>query len=118
LYLEFIDQQLFPELERLTTKYATWWTFKPTSSLKTFLEKYNYKFEENFRPSNLIDALLNIIETNYMFIEENSCLVIPDKELQKCFPSWMFLINDLICIVLSTLTLRLKKLVSDYKMSI
>lgn len=95
MYLDFIHQRLLPEIERLTSKYAVWWSFKPTSPLKEFLEKYHYKFEDYFLPSTLVDTLCQIIENQYMLIEGNSTLVIPDKELQSCFPAWMFLKKDL-----------------------
>ncbi len=98
MYLDFIHQRLLPEIERLTSKYAVWWSFKPTSPLKEFLEKYHYKFEDHFLPSTLIDTLCHIIENQYMLIEGNSCslpsrrgLVQEDKRMALVYTHGLFI---------------------------
>jgi|694.fasta_scaffold22337_6 hypothetical protein len=90
-YVDFIKDDLLPEIQNLTVKYATWWSFKPDSLLKTYLEKHEYAFNTYFLPEDLITAVLEIIDNNSMTLEGNSDLIIPDPALQKCFPAWMIL---------------------------
>jgi hypothetical protein len=94
-YVDFIKDDLIPEIQTLTVKYATWWTFKPNSPLKIYLEKHEYTFNTYFLPEELITAILEIIENTYMTLDGNSELIIPDPELQKCFPAWMILKKDI-----------------------
>ncbi len=95
MYVEFIKEQLLPELQHLTTKYSVWWTFKPDSTLKSYIERHHYKLNDYFIPDELLNILLDIIDSNYMAVEGNSALIIPDKFMKKCFSSWMLLKKDL-----------------------
>lgn len=101
MYVDFIGNQLLPEIQYLALKFKTFWAFKPNSSLKAYMEEHQYTFKEFFLPQELLDALVDIIDTNYMTVEGNDALIIPDKKLQKCFASWMFLKKDLTSLCLN-----------------
>jgi hypothetical protein len=94
-YVEFIRDELVPEIQNLAAKYATWWSFKPNSLLKSYLEKHEYIFNTYFLPEELITTIFDIIENKYLTLDGNSDLIIPDPELQKCFPAWMILKKDI-----------------------
>ena len=94
-YVDFIKDYLHPEIENLAAKYATWWTFKANSLLKSYLEKHEVTFNTYFLPNELITAVFDVIQNNFMTLEGNNSLIIPDPNLQKCFPAWMILKKDI-----------------------
>ena len=98
MYVEFIRDTLLPELTYLYNKYNVWWQWNKDSSLQQYLIERHYTFEDYFLPSQLLNALTDIIDSEWMGAKGNDELVIPDQALQKCFNSWMFLKKD-ICVL-------------------
>jgi len=90
MYLDFIKQQLQPKLQKLLHKYSVWWSFKPESQLKDYLEDNDVYLNTFFRPSELYEAITSIVEsTQSMKDSGNNDIVILDAKLQDCFKSWV-----------------------------
>jgi len=97
MYLEYIQQELLPLLQKLLNKYSIWWSFKSDSLLKEYLEEHNIYLNNYFCPSDLCNAILTIItESPHMKDSGNSNIIVLDEKLQECFMSWIVYKPDLL----------------------
>jgi len=87
MYTDFIKNKLLPELTLLATKYATWWTFKPDSLLKSYLDDREINLDKYFRPQELLKHVLNVLKKETQF-SNNNVIVLMDEEQQRVFDSW------------------------------
>ena len=95
LYLEFIEDHLLPTLRDLLKKFSIWWTFKPDSLLKDYLEINDITLSTYFRPEELYDVIVEFAKTRSMIDLGNSQIIILDQKLQECFKLWVLFIPDL-----------------------
>lgn len=95
LYLEFIEDNLLPTLRKLLNKFSIWWTFKPDSLLKDYLEINSFTLSTYFRPEELFDVIVEFAKTRNMIDLGNSQIIILDQKLQECFKLWVLFIPDL-----------------------
>lgn len=95
LYLEYIENALLPKIGDLLKKYQTWWSFKPDSLLKAYMEEHNVHLNHHFTPNELCYAIFTICDTNYMYDAGNSQCIVLDEGLQKCFNQWTIFTPDL-----------------------
>jgi hypothetical protein len=95
MYTDFIKNKLLPELTLLATKYATWWTFKPDSLLKSYLDDREINLDKYFRPQELLKHVLNVLKKETQF-SNNNVIVLMDEEQQRVFDSWFIFVPDII----------------------
>lgn len=95
MYVNFIRAELLPQLISLASKYAVWWTFKPDSLLKSYLNDREIYMEKYFRPDELLEQVLNILKNSTQF-SNNSVIVLNDEELQRVFNTYFIHVPDLI----------------------
>jgi hypothetical protein len=83
-YATFIKEELLVKLNPLVKDSEIWWTFKPDSTLKPFLEEEHHHFLPNyFRPQELIDAVK--LTFYWMSAEKNTQLIICNDAWQSIF---------------------------------
>jgi hypothetical protein len=87
MYLEYITLQLIPELDKLIFKFSSWWSFKPNSTLHSYLKNNNIFLENYFYPDQLVSVILHLAQKNNMIEYYNENIIIPDIQLQQCFNS-------------------------------
>jgi hypothetical protein len=88
IYLDYITTQLLPELKKLIFKFSTWWTFKPNSSLKSYLTSNNIFLDEFFLPNQLLSVILHLVhKKNMQEVYNENIIVLSDIRLQHCFQS-------------------------------
>ena len=92
--MKFINNELLPELEKLESKYAVWWSFKPNSTLKKYLEEHQYYLTKYFTPSDLIDIVTDVLSN--MTLAGNSDIIELNDELQIVFDSWVIYLPNLL----------------------
>lgn len=96
MYLEFIQNEVYPTIKKLLQKFSIWWTFQPESLLEDFLKDYNVILPQYFCPEELFNAILNIASSNGMIEYGNSNIIVADRKLQECFKTWYIYIPDLL----------------------
>ncbi len=62
MYVDFIEEELLPEINSLAEKYADWWTFKPSSPLKAYLSDREIVMDEYFSLEELRYRVMSILE--------------------------------------------------------
>jgi hypothetical protein len=87
-YFKFISTQLIPELKKNFSEHEEYWIFKPESSLYKYIKEQRYVMTLYFKPSELIDIVESIAETNGLYDPGNLDIIILNKELQSCFNAW------------------------------
>lgn len=95
LYLEFLNTQLLPILNKKSVEYAQWWTFKPESQLARFLEKSQWNLNQYFTPSELISLIELIANQNNMFERGNYDIIFLNDDLKLCFDTSSIYLPDL-----------------------
>jgi len=88
MYLEFLND-LQRNLLRVVNQYSDWYTLKPNSLLKEYLDKNNIYISTYFCPSDLIDVVKRIIDFPFFNPQNNSKLVTVEPELQPIFEQWI-----------------------------
>jgi hypothetical protein len=96
MYLEYINNQMFPELHKLLFKHATWWSFKPNSSLHSYLKDNKIDLNVYFNPDQLLSAILLQAKKYNMFVYGNQNIIIPDVRLQQCFQTSVLFVPDIL----------------------
>jgi hypothetical protein len=79
----------------MLTKYSVWWSFKTNSTLQTYLKEHKVFLKKYFTPEELYTSLLNIFESQQMFVCGNKKLITADVKLQKCFNTNVIYICEL-----------------------
>jgi len=83
-YAKFINEELIAKIQPLVNKSTVWWSFKPDSTLKHFLEEEHYHYmPDYFRPQELIDVVK--MSFYWMGLENNTSLIVCNAPLQKIF---------------------------------
>ncbi len=85
-----------PLIKSLLKKYAVWWSFKPESKLKEYLEENEVWLPIYFCPQDLCSAIENVARSKLLMDQGNSQLIILDHELQECFKSRVLYVPELI----------------------
>ena len=88
-----MNNTLLPELQDLESKYSVWWSFKPNSSLKTYLEEQKYILPKYFSPTNLLNIVMDVLSN--MSVTGNSDIIELDNDLQIVFDSWIIYVPNL-----------------------
>ena len=95
MYHHFINQELLPEIQQLSTKYSVWWKFKNPSALKTYLREHDYLNSKYFTPDDILKVLKNIARDDNLNEPGNDKIIIPDSSLQTVFNCKILHLNDL-----------------------
>ena len=95
MYVDFIEEELLPEINRLAEKYADWWTFKPSSPLKAYLSDREIVMDEYFSLEELRYRVMSILEHAAQFLNSD-VIVLADQELQMVFDSWYIFVPDVV----------------------
>ena len=95
-YADFIEKELLPELNFLTTKYAFWWTFKPFSLLKSYLHDREIVLDEYFCLDELKDQVVNVLRKTTQYSYNKDVIILIDEEQQMLFDSWCIYEPDII----------------------
>jgi len=95
MYVDFIEEELLPEINSLAEKYADWWTFKPSSPLKAYLSDREIVMDEYFSLEELRYRVMSILEHAAQFLNSD-VIVLADQELQMVFDSWYIFVPDII----------------------
>jgi hypothetical protein len=85
LYLEFLNAQLMPKLNKKTIEYAEWWIFKPESTLAKFIQNNQLDLNLYFRPSELIALIEHIANKENRYDRGNYNIMFLPEELKQCF---------------------------------
>ena len=88
-----MNDTLLPELQDLESKYSVWYSFKPNSSLKTYLEEQKYILPKYFSPTNLLNIVMDVLSN--MSVTGNSDIIELDNDLQIVFDSWIIYVLNL-----------------------
>lgn len=94
-YVEFIERDLLPELNFLAEKYATWWTFKPFSPLKSYLNDREITLDEYFCLDEIKEQVLNVLKNANQYYNKD-VIVLMDEEQQMVFDSWFIFLPDIV----------------------
>jgi hypothetical protein len=87
-YLEYISM-LLPELQKLFLKFSIWWSFKPHSTLQSYLQTNNIFLDDYFCPDQLVNVILHQARKKKMFENGNDQIIKLDIELQLCLKTQM-----------------------------
>jgi len=77
LYVHFINNNILPQVQKNVEKYKVWWTFKPNSTLKAYLQSINVNLDHYFTPDELIKTVQKILDRDYV-IQSNSQIITLD----------------------------------------
>jgi hypothetical protein len=94
-YVNFIEKELLPELNLLATKYASWWTFKPSSLLKSYLNDREIVLDEYFCLDELQEQVEHVLRNGAQYYNSDVILLM-DEEQQKVFDSWYIFVPDIV----------------------
>jgi hypothetical protein len=94
-YVNFIEKELLPELNLLATKYASWWTFKPSSLLKSYLNDREIVLNEYFCLDELQEQVEHVLRNGAQYYNSDVILLM-DEEQQKVFDAWCIYVPDII----------------------
>lgn len=101
LYVTFIEKQLLPELEAKAEKHATWWTFKPFSTLKTYLNEREIIMDEYFCLKDLQERVVRLLCNSNHFVESKKninhysnpdIIALMDEEQQILFDTYFIFV--------------------------
>lgn len=95
MYVNFIQNKLLPQLTSLATKYSLWWTFKPNSLLKAYLNDREINLDKYFCPNDLLNVVLNVLR-NETQNSNNNIIMLKNEEQQIVFDSWFIFAPDII----------------------
>jgi hypothetical protein len=95
-YLEYISSVLLPELQKLFIKFSTWWSFKPHSTLQSYLNTNNIFLDEYFCPDQLVNVIIHQAKKKHMFENGNDQIIKLDIELQSCLQTHMLYKPDIL----------------------
>jgi hypothetical protein len=84
-----------PELNVLAAKYAKWWTFKPFSLLKLYLNEREIVLDEYFSLDELQEKVFDVLKNSFQYFNSD-VIVLMDEEQQKLFDSWYFFVPDIV----------------------
>jgi hypothetical protein len=79
----------------LAEKYATWWTFKPSSLLKAYLNDREIVLDEYFSLDELQDQVINVLKHASQYSNSN-VIVLMDEEQQMVFDSWYIFVPNIV----------------------
>jgi hypothetical protein len=79
----------------LEQKYANWWTFKPSSLLKSYLNDREIVMNEYFSLDELQDQVINVLKNATQY-SNSDVIVLVDEELQMVFDSWFIFVPDIV----------------------
>ena len=94
-YVDFIEKELLPELNFLAAKYASWWTFKPNSCLKSYLNEHEIVFDKYFCLDELQEKVLDVLKNSTQY-SNTDVIMLNDEEQQMMFDSWYIFVPDII----------------------
>jgi hypothetical protein len=94
-YVNFIERELLPELNLLAAKYAKWWTFKPFSLLKLYLNDREIVLDEYFSLDELQEKVFGVLKNSSQYFNSD-VIVLMDEEQQKLFDSWYIFVPDIV----------------------
>lgn len=77
MYVHFINNNILPQVQKNVEKYKVWWTFKPNSTLKAYLQSINVNLDHYFTPDELIKTVQKILDRDYV-IQSNSQIITLD----------------------------------------
>jgi hypothetical protein len=95
LYLDFLDSQLIPVLNKKCLEYAEWWIFKPDSPLAKYILKNQFVLNLYFRPDELTSLLEDIASKDNKYDRGNYKIITLDDELKLCFNTDTIYVPDL-----------------------
>jgi len=96
MYVDFIEEELLPEINRLAEKYADWWTFKPSSPLKAYLSDREIVMDEYFSLEELRYRVMSILEHAAQFLTTAMSLCLRTKNYK-----WYLIPGIFLCLILS-----------------
>jgi hypothetical protein len=79
----------------LAAKYATWWTFKPASLLKSYLSEREIDLDEYFSLDELQEKVLMVLKSATQY-SNNDVIVLMEEEQQMVFDSWYIFVPDIL----------------------
>jgi hypothetical protein len=95
MYCSFINDKLLPEITSLADKYSVWWSFKPESALKQYLNNREIELNEYFCPEELLSMIATILISKNTQIDDNKQIINLDEELQTIFDTWIIFLPNL-----------------------
>lgn len=96
MYKTYIQDEILPEINCLVKKYKVWYTFKSNSTLQEYFEDNQIYLNKFFCLEELYNSFLELVEKNYMLVDGNDNIVIPNKKLQECLQTWFIYMPDLL----------------------
>jgi hypothetical protein len=79
----------------LAEKYATWWTFKPLSPLKSYLNEREIVLDEYFCPNEIKEQVINVLRNAHQY-SNTDVIMLMDEEQQMVFDSWFIFLPDIV----------------------
>ena len=79
----------------LAAKYASWWTFKPSSPLKLYLSEREIYLDEYFGLDELQEKVMTVLKSAVQY-SNSDVIVLIDEEQQMAFDSWYIFVPDII----------------------
>jgi len=95
MYVNFIQNTLLPQLESLSEKNSIWWSFKPDSLLKYYLEdQQKITLNKYFQPEELKEKVLATLTNELQFTNQD--IIMLNEEQQKVFGTCFIFVPDII----------------------
>ena len=95
LYLEFLNTELIPKLNKKNIEYAEWWIFKPESPLAKLIHQKQLPLNLYFRPNELIYLIEHLASQESMYAQGNYNIIFLNEELKLCFNTTTMYIPNL-----------------------